>query len=238
MDGALLKLTILPFNTSKTIAGGLPSGPPFIAQFNPTELTDSYEVEFNTTENPAGKNAPPIKQKTVKPRNFTFELLLDGSGVTAATGLPGDPIPSNPATLFGQLELFKHTTTYSGDIHRNPYLLLIWGPFFVTAVLESYSVNYKLFNTLGLPVRAMLSATFKEHRDKEIGEKEDNNASPDVAHAHLAGTSDSLPNVVNGVYNDPRRYIDVARANGFNTVRALAAGTEVHMPPVRSKDGV
>ncbi len=233
MDGALLKLTILPFDSSRTFADGPPSGPPFIAQFNPTELTDSYEVELNTQENAASKNGTAAKQKSVKPRSFTFELLLDGSGVTSATGLP-DPIPSSPITLAAQLELFKRTTTYSGKIHRNRYLQLIWGPFFVTTVLQSYSVTYKLFNSLGIPVRATLSATFTEHRDDVIGNLEDDNSSPDVAHAHLASTNDALPNVVNAVYNDPRRYIDIARVNGLDTVRALAAGTEVRMPPVRS----
>ena len=234
MDAALIKLTILPFATSRTFAGGAPSGPPFVAQFNPTELTDSYEVEFNSVETKAGDNSTPAKQKSVKPRNFTFELLLDGSGVTSPMGFPGN-VPSTPASVYGQLELFKRATTYSGDIHRNPYLLITWGPFFVTAVLESYSVTYKVFDSVGLPVRATLSATFKEHTDDVLGALADNRSSPDVAHAHLAGTSDTLPNVVNAVYKDPGRYIEVARVNDLNTVRSLEAGTEVIMPPVGSE---
>lgn len=237
MDGALVKLTILPFDTSKTFSGGPPSGPPFVAQFNPTELTDSYEVELNSQETTAGANSTEATQKSVKPRTFTFDLLLDGSGATSATGFP-DNIPSSPASVIGQIELFKATTTYSGKIHRNKFLLLVWGPFFVTTVLESYSVNYKLFNSLGLPVRANLSATFREHTDKEVGDLADNNASPDVAHAHLAVPGDSLPNLANDVYNEPARYIDVARVNGLNTVRRLQAGSAIQLPPLRSADAV
>ncbi|MDV7144032.1 hypothetical protein R3X27_15190 [Tropicimonas sp. TH_r6] len=232
MDGALLKLTILPFLTSRTFAGGPPSGPPFVAQFNPTELTDSYEVNFQN-ETKQGDSGEPAKQYYIKPRNFTFELMLDGSGVTSATGFP-ENLPSTPASVIGQIELFKLTTGYNGKIHRNPYLLLVWGPFFVTSVLESYSINYKIFNSIGLPVRAILSATFREHKDDVLGNLLDNRSSPDVAHAHLTGEGDTLPNVVNEVYRDPGRYIDVARANGLNTVRALETGSEIVMPPVRS----
>lgn len=237
MDGALVKLTILPFDTSKTFSGGLPSGPPFIAQFNPTELTDSYEVELSSQETTAGSNSTEAKQKAVKPRSFTVELVLEGTGATSATGLP-DNIPSSPLSVVAQIELFKKTTTYSGKIHRNKFLLLVWGKFFVTTVLESYSVNYKLFNTLGLPVRANISATFREHTDKEIGDQTDNNASPDVAHAQLVVPGDSLPNMANAVYNEPARYIDVARVNGLNSVRGLEPGTAVQLPPLRSANAV
>ena len=232
MDGALLKLTILPFETSLTVAGGPPSGPPFVAQFNPTELTDSYEVNFSD-DTAQGDSGEPAKQHRIKPRNFTFDLFLDGSGVTSATGFP-DAVPSSPLSVAGQIQLFRATTGYNGKIHRNPYLLLVWGPLFVTAVLESYSINYKLFNSVGLPVRAMLSATFREHKDDVLGNLLDNRSSPDVAHGHLASEGDTLPNVVNDVYRDPGRYIDVARANGLNTVRGLQTGAEIIMPPVRS----
>jgi nucleoid-associated protein YgaU len=106
----------------------------------------------------------------------------------------------------------------------------------VTCALESYSVNYKLFDPAGLPIRAVISATFKEHKDPEVQAREQNLASPDVPHAHLVLEGDTLPNVVARVYRDPDRYIAVARANRLNTVRALRPGAELRLPPVRAAD--
>jgi len=236
MDGVLVKLTIIPFETSKAFAGGPPAGPPFIAQFNPTEYTDATELELNSDATPQGADGNEAKFKAIKPRSFTFDLLLDGSGVTSATPLPS-PVPSSSLSVLGQIELFKLTVGFSGNTHRQRFLQLIWGRLFVTCALESFSVNYKLFDPAGLPIRAVLSATFKEHKDPEVQALEKNLASPDIPHAHLALDGETLPNVVNGVYGDPGRYIAVARANRLNTVRALRPGAELRLPPVRAATG-
>ena len=49
MSGALLKLTIIPFEDSE---GGMgpPAGPPFIVQFNPETYTDTTEFKYGLLE--------------------------------------------------------------------------------------------------------------------------------------------------------------------------------------------
>ncbi len=233
MDGMLVKLTIIPFTTSKAFAGGPPAGPPFIAQFNPTEYTDALELELNSDQIPHNADGNEAKFKGFKPRSWTFDLLFDGSGVTPASP-ELSPVPSSTLSVLGQIELFKATVGFSGETHRQRFLQLIWGRLFVTCALESFSVNYKLFDTAGLPIRAVLSATFKEHKDPEVQALEKNLASPDISHLHLAKENETLPNVVNTVYRDPRHYIAVAQANRLNTVRALRPGAELQLPPMRT----
>jgi hypothetical protein len=138
--------------------------------------------------------------------------------------------------VVGQIELFKATVGFSGDTHRQRFLQLIWGRLFVTCALESFSVNYKLFDPAGLPIRAELDATFKEHKDPEVQALEQNLASPDISHAHLAGENEKLPNIANNIYRSPDPYIAVARANGLNTVRGLRSGTELRLPPIRAAE--
>jgi hypothetical protein len=53
MDGALLKLTIIPFEDSEG-AMGPPAGPPFIVQFNPETYTDTTEFKYGPDEPPQG----------------------------------------------------------------------------------------------------------------------------------------------------------------------------------------
>ncbi|QIE56034.1 hypothetical protein G5B40_11570 [Pikeienuella piscinae] len=237
MDGALVKLTIIPFETSKTFADGPPSGPPFIAQFNPSDYSDAVELELNSDETPQGADGNEAKFKSIKPRSFTFKLFLDGSGATSATPLPS-PAPSSPLSVLGQIELFRATVGFYGNVHRQRFLQLVWGRLFVTCALESFSINYKLFDAAGLPIRAELDATFKEHKDAEVSALEKNLASPDIAHAHLALDGERLPNIVNAVYRDPTRYVAVAAVNRLNNLRRLPAGAELRLPPVRSADAV
>jgi hypothetical protein len=90
-----------------------------------------------------------------------------------------------------------------------------------------------LFTPAGLPLRATLSATFREHVPKGMGALLKNLASPDIHHAHQVIDGDRLPTLVNAVYKDPSRYIAIARANDLDSVRSLRPGQVLQLPPVR-----
>jgi nucleoid-associated protein YgaU len=221
-DGLLVKLTIIPFEDSETVQMGPPAGPPFIAQFNPESFTVNNEFEYGTADPTQGADGTEGKFKGIKPRTFSFEFLLDGTGAQGAK-----------FEVLAQVELFKQTVGFSGEIHRPPFLVLAWGSFIATCVLESFSVAYKLFRPNGTPLRATLSASFREHKDKSLMALLMNLTSPDVLHAHLVKKGENLPLITHRVYKDPRYYYHVAEANGLDTVRAVAAGTALHLPPLR-----
>lgn len=232
----LLKLTILPFDDSKTIQGGPPSGPPFIVQFNPESYTDATEVELAPTEQAHGDVGQEAKFKAIKPKTYSFDLLMDGTGYSPApppAGALDGVAPSTGLSVVAQIEHFKATTGFSGNVHRPRYLVLVWGKLVATCVLESFSIAYKLFSPEGLPIRAVMSTTFKEHKDNEQAELEKNLSSPDVQHAHVVKEGEMLPTVVHKIYGTTRHYLSVARVNGLDTVRALEAGAMLRLPPVR-----
>ena len=135
--------------------------------------------------------------------------------------------------MVDQIEHFRATTGFSGNVHRPRFLMLVWGKLVVTCVLESFSIVYKLFTPEGLPLRATISATFKEHKDPTQAELEKNLASPNIEHAHVVRQNDRLPTVVHKVYKSPRHYIGVAEANGLDTVRRLKEGGALFLPPLR-----
>lgn len=232
----LLKLTILPFDDSRTVQAGPPSGPPFIAQFNPETYTDAVEVEMAPTEQAHGDAGQEAKFAAIKPRTWTFDLLLDGTGYSPApppAGALDGVAPSTGLSVVAQIELFKLTTGFSGGVHRPRYLMLVWGRLVATCVLQTFSIAYKLFSPEGLPLRAMLSATFLEHKDNAQSELEKNLSSPDIQHSHVVREGETLPAVVHGIYRSPRHYAAVARANGLDTVRSLEAGARLRLPPLR-----
>lgn len=231
-----VKMAIYPFDDSETIQRDSPSGPPFITQFNPETFSDTTEVQLAPTEPAHGDSGQEAKFKAESPKEMSFEFVMDGTGVTTAPPPAGDPnsvIPSSGNSVVDQIKHFRRTTGFSGEVHRPRFLMLVWGKLTFVCVLKSFTITYKLFTPEGLPLRALLSATFIEHKDPEASELEKNLASPDIEHVHFVDGSHNLPSIVDRTYRSPRHFISVAEANALNTVRRLPIGATLLLPPLR-----
>ena len=220
----MTKLTILPFEYSETFQIQKPAGPPFVVQFNPETYTDETKIELAPTEPAHGDVGQEAKFKSIQPKTYAFELTMDGTGYSE--GYEGK------ASVALQIEAFKLVTGFSGNVHRPKFLMLVWGTLAVTCVLESFTITYKLFTPEGLPLRATVAATFKEHKDPETSAREQNLASPDIDHVRQAVAGDRLPSMVFDVYRSTRHTVDVARANGLDTIRRVSEGQVLVLPPL------
>ncbi|APR66879.1 hypothetical protein CN03_07985 [Thalassolituus oleivorans] len=220
-SGILDKLKIIPFLDAEGLQSGLPSGPPFIAQFNPETLTINNEVKLNTEQTAQGANGAEAKQVKVEAQEFKFDFYLDGTGAAG---------PS--LDVFVAIELFKLTTGFTGETHRNRFLVLQWGTFVTTCVLKGYSINYKLFRADGTPLRAVISATFLEHKSLELQDLISNLMSPDVTHLHEVTESEHLSQLSYQKYKNGAYYYQVARYNGLDSFRSLKAGQQLAFPPL------
>lgn len=225
MDGLHTKLTITPFNDPDTVQAGPPSGPPFIAQFNPETFTVSNQYTYQTNE-ATGKDGKSAKFAAIEPRTFNFDLLLDGTGA-AGSELTGDRMD-----VLGSLNLFKKTVGFKGEEHQPPFLLISWGTFIATCVIETFSVTYKLFRPDGSPLRAILSVSFKEHKSSELIQRLMNLSSPDVTHAHLVKGGEHLSLITHRIYKDPQWYYQVGLVNELNNLRELQSGATITLPPM------
>lgn len=223
-DGLLVKLTILPFKDADTLQTGIPAGPPFIAQFNPESFSVDTEIEYAENSTPEGKDGGEAKYKSVKPRKFSFEFLMD------ETGAAGPSLP-----VLAQIALFRNTVGFFGEIHRPRFLVITWGSFMATCAIETFSINYKLFHPNGLPLRAVLSATFREHKSNTLVDLLMNLSSPDVMHVHNTIDGDHLARLTSTFYKDQSYYIQVAEANRLDNLRELTAGRQIVFPPIRKE---
>lgn len=216
--GELEKLVILAFTAHDY------SGEPlseFECYVNPSELTLSYEMEYDAAQG-SGTTGSRMNFKKVKPGDLSLSLFLDGTG---ANGTRID--------VQEQVEGFQTVTGYNGDIHRPNYLKVGWGTLTVKrCVLKSASIAYKLFQSNGVPLRAVISAVFTDNSDDTTRVALAQDHSPDLTHMRVIKAGDSLPALCNQIYGDPRLYVRVARANGLENFRNLEPGMQVFFPPL------
>ncbi|KAA3624879.1 MAG: hypothetical protein DWQ02_22450 [Bacteroidetes bacterium] len=220
MGGLLEKLRITSFDDPKNWQGGIPLFT-FQAMFNPESFSIDTQIEYCTEEAP-GSTSSPAKFRNIRPRSFKLDLLIDG------TGASGEKVEVEV-----ELQKFKATVGYFGKIHRPMYLVVSWGTFLITCVLESYSVNYKLFRPNGTPLRATISASFKEFRPRILEALINNKSSPDLTHSRQIGASDRLTLMVNEIYDTPKYYMQVAEFNQLNTIRNISVGSNLLFPPLK-----
>jgi hypothetical protein len=193
----------------------------FEAFVNPNEITLSYEVEYDSAQG-SGTTSSPQTFKRMKPGDLTLALFLDGTG---ATGRPLD--------VQQKVEEFQTVTGYNGNIHRPNYLKVGWGTLSIkTCVLKTASVVYKLFKPDGVPLRAVITATFTDNSDDQTRVALAQDQSPDLTHLRIVKAGDNLPSMCFSVYGNPRLYLEVAKANGIDAFRNLKPGMRVVFPPL------
>lgn len=218
-NGALERLLIKAYE--KPDYSGDPTGT-FEAYVNPTEITIAYEIEYDSAQGSGSTNSR-MTFKKAKPGDLSLTFFLDGTG---ANGRPCD--------VQKKIEEFQTVTGYTGKIHRTSYLKIGWGTLTIKrCVLKSASIAYKLFKPSGVPLRAVITATFSDNSDDKTRVAMAQDESADLTHFRLVEAGDTLPLLCYEIYGDPRLYLQVADANGIDDFRNLVPGTRLRFPPLQ-----
>ena len=214
------KLSILSFLNAETLQIGVPIMR-YEAMFNPE--TFSMDTTFNyCTEESPGSTSSPAKFRNIEPRSFSLELLVDGTGASG-----------EKREVLADIALFEACVGYYGKIHRPSYLVVSWGLFIYHCVLTSYTVNYKLFRPNGTPLRAVITATFKEFKPKLLESLLNLKSSPDLTHYHRNSDGDQLFMISQDTYDTPQYNVQLAEFNELDTIRKLDRGDNLVMPPLK-----
>lgn len=193
----------------------------FKAYVNPNEITLSYELEYDGAQG-AGNTNSRMEFKRAKPGDLSLSFFIDGTG---ANGRQVD--------VQKEVEKFQVVTGYNGKIHRPSYLKVMWGKLQIKrCVLKSASIAYKMFESSGVPLRAVITASFTDNSDDKTRVAMAQDQSSDLTHVRLVKAGDNLPLLCDQIYGDPRLYLKVAEANGIDDFRNLVPGTRVFFPPL------
>ncbi len=221
MNGELKKMRIEAYRQADY------SGEPvdvFVAMFNPNTYTQKYEVEYHDREGQGDTGSPQIFGK-IKPQEYTFEFLFDGTGTAAPQ--------TEVVTAVDQF--LKVTGKHDGEIHRPRYLKLFWGSLISKSVLKSAEITYTLFRPDGTPLRGKVKASFAENVEDALRVAEERKSSPDLTHVHKVAGGEHLSLLAHRFYGDSARYIQIARVNGLKNFRRLKVDQTLSFPPVKNR---
>lgn len=219
MTGTLEKMQIEAYKVADY--SGAPAET-FVVMFNPNTYAQKYDVDYEPRQG-AGDSASPQVFGKIKPQEYTFEFLFDGTGAVA-------PKQDVPATIDRFLTV---TGKLDGEIHRPMYLRILWGALVSKCVLKSAEITYTLFEPSGRPLRAKVKATFAENVEDALRVKKENKSSPDLTHVRVVQEGDHLTLMCARIYGDPSYYVQVAEINGLDNYRQLEAGQTIRFPPLR-----
>lgn len=229
--GKLGKLTFIFYPVSAAPGVGVT----YVPQYNPSTFNVSHSVKYDTRGKVSVGNLVK-KFFSTEARTLSLELLFDGTGASpSTTGGFGDKVAVNANTsrVDEQIDQFmNYAYRITGAIHRPNYVMVVWGTFIMTGVLESASVNYTMFAPDGTPLRAKMSVTIKEHVDFSLLVKALKLQSPDISKTITVSAGDTLPLLCYREYGDASLYTRIAQVNNLKNPRKLTQGTELLFPPI------
>ncbi len=220
MYGELKKLKIEAFKSIKYEA----MVDEFEVMFNPNTYSQKYEVVYKE-EQGQGSTGSTQKFGSIKPQEYSFEFVFDGTGTSSELTDVNDEIES----------FLKVTGKINSEIHRPLYLLISWGSLISACVLKSAEITHSLFKPDGYPLRSKVKATFAENIDDTLRTAEEGKNSPDLTHYRIVKEGDTLPLMVYRIYGDSSYYLQVARINKLANFRKLEVGTTIQFPPVKQQ---
>src|SRR6267378_1968490 len=193
----------------------------FEVLFNPNTYSQKYEVVYHPRQGAGDTSSPQVYGK-IKPQEYSFDLLFDGTGTAIAK-----------VNVHDAIEAFLTVTgKHDGEIHRPMYLLLTWGRLLSKCVLKSADITYTLFEPGGAPLRARVRALFSENVADGLRVASDRRSSPNLTHVHMVTAGEHLSLLTDRYYGDPSRYLQVAEYNGLTNFRRLEPGQQLLFPPI------
>ncbi len=209
---ALLKMTILSFKSFDNPMDLLKPSL-FLAMFNPA----SYKIEYNFTKDKkettgATDQTAPISAVSLK--KMSFDFLIDGTGANGDNRIVLLEIKKFEKLVMPDKSIITAFDNASTAQLELPKLLLVWGTFMFSCEIESFSVNYTLFNQLGIPLRATISATFSEKKMPGALDAFNNSTELEVV-TNVASFLSTAYTITNNIAQS----VELARSENLNSLR-------------------
>ena len=230
--GKLEKMIIKSYPTvEKAESGQAPVKKGLQVFINPESYKLNYKVITDCGGGVTGSTGEQTKFHGIKNADLTLDFLFDDTGII--DGEWKNIIEAPNKGVFDKVKIFRETLMqYDGNVHQTPVVKLAWGTLLFIGRATELNVHYKLFNSGGEPIRAVVSVKFLGTVDEVKQAAKDKKSSPDLTHILRVKAGDTLPLMCKKVYGDPKYYLQVANVNGLGNFRRLEPGMELVFPPI------
>ena len=195
---------------------------PYSVMINPDSFKRDFSITYNEQQS-RGSTSWASKFDKVKPENYSFDFIVDGTGV----------VNNEKIDVTQNIEHFLSVVYYHHPgMDCPPYVEIYYCELIMKCVLKSLNISYILFHPDSRPLRAKITCNFTAVLSPDIGEKKPAKKSPNTTKKREVNKDKPLPTVANEVYGNNRCdcYIDVATANNLNNFRSIN-GEELYFPP-------
>ncbi len=214
---ALMKMTILAFKSFDKPADLLKPRL-FMAMYNPAAYKVEYQINKDSKE-PAGADTAPTPPTSISPRKMTFDFVFDGTGANGQQRVVLLETKNFENVVMPEKKDLLSSVLPANENLKLPKLLLLYGTFMFSCEIESFSVNYTLFDTFGIPLRATINATFSE-------------VNPGAAVSFLNNLTESATaNTISNVAS----FLNNAFAMGQNVAAAVEQARDLNLNSLRQQ---
>lgn len=204
----------------------------FNFDFNPAQLSLSRRAEWKTTPTQIERTGPLPEFMGALAREMNVEIFLDSSQKPT-----GNTVLKKVESLLSCCEVTPRSIAAKQP--SPPWVVFQWGSFSTArfvAYVGSVDVDYSLFGTTGVPIRATCRLQLHEIPSATAGQNPTSGALT-AQRVHRVVAGDSLLSLAWREYGDPGAWRSIAEANGIDDPARLPAGAELVLPAAEEVRG-
>ena len=201
----------------KAVISNVDTGEDIQVMFNPKEYVMEKKTPWSEV-NVFGMDSPPVQFTMGERKRLSMELFFDTSEEK-----------TDVREYTGKIE---ELMMVNAQEHRPPLLRFSWGSLSFDCVLEDLVQRYTLFDTAGIPLRAILKVIFKEYASAAAQLSHTRRESADHTKRMALREGETLSALSAREYNDCRKWRAIADANDIDDPENVSAGTIVELPPL------
>jgi hypothetical protein len=207
---------------------------PIDVQFNPTEYGIDSGASYAELQVP-GLSTPLLQFVRGEVSTLSLELFLDGTdtrqNVQNAIASPSQgSLSSRATTVEDRLTQIRAFVTIQRELHAPPVCNFSWNNISFDGVVTSLRERYTLFDASGNVLRARVTLTLKSYASVEKQLADIARRSPDHTRVRVPRLGETLAQIADEAYGDPRMWKSIATANNIERPRFLTPGVALHIP--------
>jgi hypothetical protein len=183
--------------------------------FNPTDYGIDRGAVYAELDVP-GLDTPILQFIRGEAQTLSLSLFLDGS--------------DGRKSVADRLNVLRNFVTIDGKLHAPPICQFQWGDQSFQGVVTSLKEKFSLFDSDGNVIRATVTLALKSYIPADVQLRTIKPASPDRTKVRTVRDGETLAQLANEAYGEPRLWRPIADANGIDRPRFLQTGQTLKIP--------